>query len=101
MNEQNKLEESKWSVVYKRVRLWEGRPQPSGFKGFLSVGGSDSGNVEYNGSFLRFTGKKLRIDIPAIETITEVKPNLKSVHFLLYFLFLLSFAGCYPRCLLD
>lgn len=87
MSKQNKQEESKWSVLYKRVRLWEGRPQPGALRSFVSVGGSDSGRIEYNGSSLRFIGKKLQIDIPAIKNISEVRPSVKPVHFIIYFVF--------------
>ncbi len=85
MSNQNRPEESKWTVVFQRVRLWEARPQPGGLKSFLFTGGSDSGNVEYNGSFLRFAGKKLSLDISMIKSISEVKANLKFFHFILYF----------------
>ncbi len=91
MSEQPKLVEPKWSVICKRVRLWEGRPQPGGLRSFLAVGGSDAGYIEYNGSVLRFTGKKLQIEIAAIKSISEVKPDLKAVHFLLYFILLFLF----------
>lgn len=74
-----------WTTLCKRVGLWEGHPRPSGLKSFLWVWGSDSGSVEYNGSILRFTGKKLQIDIPVIKNISEVRANPKLVHFLLYF----------------
>ncbi len=90
MMKQNEPEESKWSVVFKRVRLWEGRPQPGGLRSFLLVGGSDSGCVEYNGSTLRFTGKKQQIEIPVIENISEIGANAKLVHFILYFVALVT-----------
>jgi hypothetical protein len=85
MSEQNKLEESKWIIVCKRVRLWAGRPQPGGFKSLWSVGGSDSGRLEYNGTVLKFAGKKQQIEISEVKNISEVKANMKFVHFLAYF----------------
>jgi hypothetical protein len=32
--------EAAWTIVCPLVRLWNGRPQPGGFRIFLSVGGS-------------------------------------------------------------
>jgi len=85
MNSKGEPEESKWTAVCKRARLWEGRPRPGGLKIFFSVGGSDSGRIEYNGSVLRFTGKKKQIEIADIQNISEVRADVKLVHYLLYF----------------
>ncbi len=85
MMKQNKPEESKWSVVCRRARLWEGRPQPGGLRSFLFLGGSDEGRLEHSGSVLRFTGKKQQIEIPVIENISEIRANVKLVHFILDF----------------
>lgn len=85
MNSKDEPVETKWTIVCKRARLWEGRPRPGGLKIFFSVGGSDSGRIEYNGSVLRFTGKKKQSEIAKIQNISEVKADVKLIHYLLYY----------------
>lgn len=86
MSKQNMPEEyPKWTTICARATLWKERPRSNSLKSYLLPGASDSGRLEYNGNILRFTGKKGRIEIPAISEISEIRLVFRLVYLLLWF----------------
>ena len=64
---------SYWVTICKRVYLWEYPPIPSSLRNASIIGASDSGQLEYDGSNLRFVGRNKQIEINGIEGISEMK----------------------------
>jgi len=84
-----------WMLVSQRVRLWDGKPEPGGIKRLFSIGGSDSGPLEYRGDQLRFLGNKGTLSITKINSIEELKPEINPVQLLVCMAVLFAFFTTY------
>jgi hypothetical protein len=89
----------KWTTICARATLWKERPRSDSWKSFLSIGASDSGRLEYNGNSLRFTGRKSRIEIPAIGELTEIRLRFRLTYLLLWFALFAVFGFAVLYCL--
>ena len=76
-----------WVTICKRVYLWE-EPDSYILVSLGAKGSSDSGELEWNGSVLRFNGKEKQIEMPEIKDVSEIRARFRLSHFFFFWLHL-------------
>lgn len=75
-----------WVAITKRVYLWEQPPETSTLRDVSIKGYSDSGQIECNGSMLRFNGKEKQIEMPEMKDVSEIRARFRLSDFFLFWL---------------